>query len=106
MIENSIKYVYTFGIGSHKLLIMENNIKKSFDKLIQLYNKQDEEETVPDYFCDKECFDKFIRILQKIKRNDIDLDNLNFSDDNFFSNLISHYYNKGHIHGYNSYLHK
>jgi hypothetical protein len=85
---------------------MEKRIKNSFDKLIQLYDKQDEEQTIPEYFCDKECYEKFLITLQKIKQNDIDMNNFNFREDNFISNLMTQFYNKGYNDGYYSFLHK
>ena len=98
--------IYTLNIGSHQLLIMEKKIKKSFDKLIELYDKQDEEQATPEYFCDKECYEKFLLTLQKIKQKDMDIDNFNLNEDNFISNLMTQFYNKGYVDGYNSYLHK
>ncbi len=78
---------------------MDNNIVKcSFDKLIGLYDKQDEEDekfSVEDNFCNDECYKKFLNVVNKLKENKTDFGNLNFTDNNVIADLINKYYNQG-----------
>jgi hypothetical protein len=84
--------------------INENKVKISFDKLISLYGKEEVVEVpnnnfIDDNFCNKECYNKFLNLLAKIKNKEIDINNLNLSDsqNNLLANMLLHYYNSGYI---------
>jgi hypothetical protein len=83
---------------------MENNIvKNSFDKLIKLYDRQNETEmiNIDDNFCDDDCYKKFMNVVEKLKMSNFDYSNLIFQDNNVIATLISNYYTQGYTDGVN-----
>ena len=91
----------------------KNTIHKSFKSLVEIIEKQDnnnnnkiqnevklfEDKFNKDYFCCKECYDKFIKVVKKIKDNKIDLTKIDwgkYSDSsNIIVKLVTYYYNLG-----------
>ena len=92
-----------------------NTIHKSFISLISIIEKgnqnkkkkeeNDLEENIKDnfskeFFCCKECYDKFIKVIKKIKENKIDLTKIdwgkyNNDSSNIIVKLVTYYYNLG-----------
>lgn len=92
----------------------ENLIKNSFNKLIDYYScpllftegNEDQASLVEiknktsslnNFFCNKQCEGKFLKVLKKIQEGNIDLNKLkwNEAEDNFFRNILVQYYNMG-----------
>ena len=89
----------------------EFSINKSFNYLLNLIEKggkdefieeqKDKEDSfINDYFCCKECHDKFINVLNKFKDNKVDLTKIDwgkYSSDNsnIIVKLVTYYYNLG-----------
>ena len=91
----------------------KNTIHKSFTSLVEIIEKQDnnnknnikkevkqlEDNFSEDFFCCKECYDKFIKVVKKIKDNKIDLTKIDwgkYSDSsNIIVKLVTYYYNLG-----------
>jgi hypothetical protein len=78
----------------------KNIIKDSFDKLIYSFTDTDKETNQLDNFCNSECYEKFLKVIDKIKKGQIDINNLNLSgENNMLANMLSHYYNAGYMQG-------
>ena len=94
----------------------DNNIsfiKESLNKLHEEYNRIynlniDEEKNtnknydeIKDFFCNDECYNKFIKIIKKMKNKELDLSKIDwskYSDDknkNIIVKLVTYYYNLG-----------
>ena len=89
----------------------EYSIDKSFNYLVNLIEKGGKDEFIEeqknkedsfinDYFCCKECHDKFIKVLKKFKDNKVDLTTIDwgkYSSDNsnLIVKLVTYYYNLG-----------
>ena len=92
----------------------KNTIHNSFTSLVEIIEKQDnnknknkiknevkqiEDNFNKDFFCCKECYDKFIKVVKKIKDNKIDLTKIDwgkYSDSsNIIVKLVTYYYNLG-----------
>ena len=89
-----------------------DTINKSFNYLVNLIEKESnnnnieiksndkEDSFINDYFCCKECHDKFIKVLRKFKDNKVDLTKIDwekYSSDNsnIIVKLVTYYYNLG-----------
>ena len=89
-----------------------NKINDSFNYLLSLLekgednfndkseNKIEENSFINDFFCNKECYNKFINIIQKFKEKKIDLTKIDWgkyssNDDNIIVKLVTYYYNLG-----------
>ena len=92
-----------------------NTIHKSFSLLINIIekgnkNKKKKEENdfegnindnfTKEFFCCKECYDKFIEVMKKIKENKIDLTKIDWGkygndSSNIIVKLVTYYYNLG-----------
>ena len=89
-----------------------DTINKSFNYLVNLIEKESnnnkieiksndkEDSFINDYFCCKECHDKFIKVLKKFKDNKVDLTKIDwekYSSDNsnIIVKLVTYYYNLG-----------
>ena len=88
-------------------------IKESLNRLNEEYNriynlnfdedknmfKNDDE--IKDFFCNDECYNKFIKIIKKMKNKELDLSKINWSkysndkDKNIIVKLVTYYYNLG-----------
>ena len=93
----------------------KNTIHKSFTSLVEIIEKQDnnnnnknkikngvkqlEDNFSEEFFCCKECYDKFNKVVKKIKDNKIDLTKIDwgkYSDSsNIIVKLVTYYYNLG-----------
>jgi hypothetical protein len=89
----------------------EYTINKSFNYLINLIEKESSdiknnnegvegEYFIKDYFCCKECYDKFINVIKKFKEKKVDLTKIDwgkYSSDNsnIIVKLVTYYYNLG-----------
>ena len=89
----------------------EYTINKSFNYLINLIEKESNdvknnnegvegEYFIKDYFCCKECYDKFNKIIKKFKNNEVDLTKIDWEkyssdDSNIIVKLVTYYYNLG-----------
>ena len=87
------------------------SINKSFNYLVNLIEKGekddlDEEQKqikdpfINEYFCNKECHDKFINVIKKFKENKVDLTKIDWEkyssdDSNIIVKLVTYYYNLG-----------
>ena len=87
------------------------SINKSFNYLVNLIEKGekddlDEEQKqikdpfINEYFCYKECHDKFINVIKKFKENKVDLTKIDWEkyssdDSNIIVKLVTYYYNLG-----------
>jgi hypothetical protein len=81
-------------------------VMQSLKKLVNVCegNNYNDNEFIMKYFCNKECYDKFISVINKIKHNNINLNNIdwtqfqntsNDNNNNIIANLIIYYYNLG-----------
>jgi phosphopantetheinyl transferase (holo-ACP synthase) len=93
-------------------------VMQSLEKLVNVCegndynNNNNNNEFITKYFCNKECYDKFISVINKIKHNNINLNNIdwtqfqntsnggdnnnnNNNSNNIIANLIIYYYNLG-----------
>ena len=88
-------------------------IKESLNKLHEEYNRIynlniDKEKNInknydeiKDFFCNDECYNKFIKIIKKMKNKELDLSKIDwskYSDDknkNIIVKLVTYYYNLG-----------
>ena len=87
------------------------SINKSFNYLVNLIEKgekddldeeqkQIKEPFINEYFCCKECHDKFINVIKKFKENKVDLTKIDWEkyssdDSNIIVKLVTYYYNLG-----------
>lgn len=84
------------------------SINESFNYLVNLIekgsndnlNKEEDDPFISEYFCCKECHDKFINILKKFRDNKIDLTKIDWekyssNDSNVIVKLVTYYYNLG-----------
>ena len=76
--------------------LIENGTKDEFNE----EQKGKEDSFINDYFCCKECHDKFINVLNKFKDNKVDLTKIDwgkYSSDNsnIIVKLVTYYYNLG-----------
>ena len=96
-----------------------NTIHNSFSSLVNLINNRHQKTNIEkekiekekeiknnydnfskEFFCCKECYDKFIKVIQKLKDNQIDLTKIDwgkYSSDssNIIVKLVTYYYNLG-----------
>lgn len=88
-------------------------INTSFNYLLNLFGKESndildvspasndkENAFIKDYFCCKECYDKFINVIKKFKDKKVDLTKIDwekYSSDNsnVIVKLVTYYYNLG-----------
>ena len=81
-------------------------IHSSLKKLINIYNNENnininEEENIfkKEYFCNEECYNKFINIISKMKNKTLDYTKIDWSkhekSNNPIFNLVQYYYNLG-----------
>ena len=88
-------------------------INNSFNYLLNLFGKESNDEInispvlndkensfIKDYFCCKECYDKFIKVIKKFKEGKVDLTKIDwgkYSSDNsnIIVKLVTYYYNLG-----------
>ena len=88
-------------------------INNSFNYLLNLFDKEsnddinisnksndNENSFIKDYFCCKECYDKFIKVIKKFKEKKVDLTKIDwgkYSSDNsnIIVKLVTYYYNLG-----------
>ena len=75
-----------------------NNIKKEEKKLID--SNINDNDFIKNYFCCKECYDKFIKVIKKLKDNKIDLSKIDWGkypadSSNIIVKLVTYYYNLG-----------
>ena len=78
--------------------IIEKGKKKN--KIKEEKNKDDDDDFIKNYFCCRECHDKFIKVIKKLKENKIDLSKIDWgkytSDtQNIIVKLVTYYYNLG-----------
>ena len=88
------------------------SINKSFNYLVNLIEKGERDEYnleknnkendsfINEYFCCKECYNKFLKVLKKFKDNKVDLTKIDwgkYSSDNsnIIVKLVTYYYNLG-----------
>ena len=89
-----------------------NSINKSFNYLVNLIekgikdeynleqNQKEKDSFINDYFCCKECYNKFINVIKKFKDKKVDLSKIDwgkYSSDNtnIIVKLVTYYYNLG-----------
>ncbi len=96
-----------------------NTIHNSFSSLVNLINNKQQKKNIEkekiekekeirnnddnfskEFFCCKECYDKFIKVIQKLKDKQIDLTKIDwgkYSSDssNIIVKLVTYYYNLG-----------
>jgi len=59
------------------------------------------ENKIKEFFCNEECYNKFIKIIKKIKNKELDLSKIDWSkysdekDKNLIVKLVTYYYNLG-----------
>ena len=79
-------------------------IHESLMKIVNYYNNSDSnqselkiDDSLKQYFCDEQCYHKFLRVIEKLKTNSIDMSKINWNDslDNKISQIVSYYYNLG-----------
>ena len=88
-------------------------IKESLNRLNEEYNRiynlnfdEDKnmfknDDKIKDFFCNDECYNKFIKIIKKMKNKELDLSKINWSkysndkDKNIIVKLVTYYYNLG-----------
>ena len=90
---------YTINNSFNYLL---NLFSKESNDDINILNKSNDKENsfIKDYFCCKECYDKFIKVIKKFKEKKIDLTKIDwgkYSSDNsnIIVKLVTYYYNLG-----------
>ena len=84
-----------------------NIVENSFCKCISIVEgeqekgeeKEVEEKLIKEYFCDSECYKKFLGVAKKIKTGALDMSKVNFNEyhntNNIISNIATYYYNLG-----------
>ena len=93
---NTIHKSFTSLVNLFEKGKKNNNNKKEEKKL----NKLDDDDFIKNYFCCKECYDKFIKVIQKLKDNKIDLSKIDWGkysadSSNIIVKLVTYYYNLG-----------
>lgn len=91
---------YNFNIEENYILNNKNNLKL-------LNNKKNSYELLKQNFCDNNCYDKYIKIMKKIKEAKIDINKIDWTanisnnqeNQNLFQNLINFYYTQGYNQG-------
>ena len=91
----------------------ESTIHKSFSYLTNIINKKslipksededskDNNDFIKEYFCCRECYNKFLIVINKLKNNKIDLTKIDWgknssaSPNNTIVKLVTYYYNLG-----------
>ena len=87
-----------------------NTIHKSFKSLVNLIDKgqknnkkvekNNNDNFDKDFFCCQECYDKFIKVVKKLKDNKVDLTKIDWGKysnetNNIIVKLVTYYYNLG-----------
>ena len=87
-----------------------NTIHKSFKSLVNLIDKgqknnkkvekKNNDNFDKDFFCCQECYDKFIKVVKKLKDNKVDLTKIDWGKysnetNNIIVKLVTYYYNLG-----------
>lgn len=79
-------------------------IHESLMKILNYYNSSDYTQSeikidgsLKQYFCDEQCYYKFLRVIEKFKKNSIDMSKINWNEspENKISQIVSYYYNLG-----------
>lgn len=79
-------------------------IHESFMKILNYYNNSEytqseikNDGSLKQYFCDQQCYHKFLRVIEKLKTNSIDMSKINWNEnpENKISQIVSYYYNLG-----------
>ena len=82
----------------------DSMIHSSLKKLNDFYNnnilnKEDKNKIKKEYFCNEECYNKFIKIIEKIKNKQLDYTKIDWSkyeqSNNPIFKLVQYYYNLG-----------
>ena len=75
---------------------IENKIEKEKENEI----KNNEDNFSKEFFCCKDCYDKFIKVIEKLKNNQVDLTKIDWGkysldSSNIIVKLVTYYYNLG-----------
>lgn len=88
----------------------KNTIMDSLNNLFTLFTEEGKQQNdntqnkmkknpLKNYFCNEECYKKFLRVIDRLKNNQIDISKINWSQyqnsDNLIANLVTYYYNLG-----------
>ena len=79
---------------------IENKIEKEKGKQKEIEIKNNDDNFSKEFFCCKDCYDKFIKVIEKLKNNQVDLTKIDWGkysldSSNIIVKLVTYYYNLG-----------
>ena len=96
--ENTIHKSFMFLVDKFKEENIQNNYESKSKEIENWFKSEDS--FIKIYFCCDDCYNKFIRVIKKIKDENIDLTKIDWNkyspdSSNIIVKLVTYYYNLG-----------
>lgn len=96
--ENTIHKSFMFLVDKFKEENIQNNYESKSKEIENWFKSEDS--FIKNYFCCDDCYNKFIRVIKKIKDENIDLTKIDWNkyspdSSNIIVKLVTYYYNLG-----------